>query len=273
LTLVRELMHSGLETCPGAATMGEMAAQLVRSSVHALVVVDPSGAAVGVVSDTDLLAGEWLATDETALGALKQVRADELMTAPPQAVDADEDVSAAARRLASQRIGRLLVLEHGNPVGVLAVSDMVHHLARRDLIERRCVRDVMTHGLVVCRPDTTVSNCARLMSERHTRSVVVVEADGRAVGVVSGLDLVAAAAGEAGLTTQVADLMGSPLTIEPEATLRAAADAMLQHETNRLIVAESGERDAQPLGLVSSMDVIAEMAAPRSEWRTDAGSP
>ena len=35
----------------------------VGHRIHALVVVDDCGDAVDIVSDTDLLAGEWLATD------------------------------------------------------------------------------------------------------------------------------------------------------------------------------------------------------------------
>ncbi len=265
MTRVRELMHEGLHACAGSATLGEIAARLVDFTVHALVVVDAGGSVVGIVSDTDLLAGEWLAADDRALEALKLVRADELMSAPPDAIDADEEIGAAAERLAAQRIGRLLVTEGGEFVGVLAVSDVIRHLAQQDVVSRRAVADVMTHGMVVCRPHTPAAACARLMSERHSRAVVVVQADGRAVGVVSGLDLLAAAGGAAG---DVSELMKPPLTITPDATLRAAADCMLEHETHRLVVVEAANPAALPLGIVSSMDIVAEMAAPQSVWRT-----
>lgn len=266
---VRDLMHRGLVVCAGSTTLGELAAQLVKASVHALVVVDDTGRPAGVVTDTDLLAGEWLAADAKALEALKRVRADELMSVPPDTIDADDPIEAAVDRLASRRIGRLLVAEGGEAVGVLAVSDVIRYLGRQEVVERRSVGDVMTHGMVVCRPETPVVACARLMTERHSRSVLVVERDGRAVGVVTGLDVLPAALGEAGTIER---FMRPPLTVTPDVTLRAAADLMLAHETNRLVVVEAGSPAPLPLGLVSSMDIVAEMAAPRSVWREAGGA-
>jgi CBS domain-containing protein len=57
---VRDLVHAGLVTCPRATKLGDAASLLVRHKVHALVVVDGEGNPVGVPSDFDLLAGEWL---------------------------------------------------------------------------------------------------------------------------------------------------------------------------------------------------------------------
>ena len=71
--LVRDLMHTGLFTCPSESRLGDVARLLVKHHVHAVIVSDASGEPVGVLSDTDLLAGEWLSTDEASLSTMQEV--------------------------------------------------------------------------------------------------------------------------------------------------------------------------------------------------------
>jgi CBS domain-containing protein len=260
MTDVRELMSSPIVGCRTDATLGEVAALLVAHGIHGLVVADDAGKPVGVISDTDLLAGEWLAVDDKSLAAMRSLRAGELMTTPIAAIDANTDAAEAALRLRAERLSRLVVTDAGAAVGVLATSDLVSLLGRTSL-GRATVSDVMSHALVVCRETTPVGQAARAMTDRHSRSVVVVSAHGRPLGVVTGVDLLGREAEIA-----IAEVMHAPLTISPTATLRAAADAMLEHLVHRLLVVDPAAPDSMPLGLVSTADIVAEMAAPGSVW-------
>lgn len=263
--LVRELMHPGLFTCPEETRLGDVAQLLVEHAVHAVVVTDPRGHPVGVLSDTDLLAGEWLSTDPASLATMQEVTAGELMTSPVATVPADADVTEAAGRLRRENLSRLVVTQDGDAVGVLAVSDLVRNLGRPSG-ERNRVADVMSWAIVTCLPGTPATAAARAMNERRSRSVVVVDRGGSPLGVVTGLDLLSVYDGSAADST-VADLMRPPLTIGPEASLREAADAMLRHEVQRLVVVDPGDPAQIPLGLVSTSDIVAEMAAPESVWQ------
>ena len=261
---VRDLMHRGLVTCGRQTSLTEAAALLVEHRVHALVVTEPGGAPVGVFSDTDLLAGEWLAGDAESLAALKGMTVGELMSAELETISADADAAEAAARLDARRLGRLVALEDDEPVGVVAVSDLVAALARPPAA-RRTVADVMSRGFVACRPETQATALARAMTERRSRSVVVLAADGRPLGVVTGHDLLALVGGDR--DPRADELMHEPLTIEPHATLQQAADALLRHEVHRLLVLDPRDRGGVPLGVVSTSDVAAQMAAPDSIWR------
>jgi len=264
-TLARDLMHSGLITCPPEISIGQAAALLARHRVHALIVAAEGGEPLGVVSDTDLLAGEWLSTDTEGLEVMLAMTAGELMTAPVVTIPADATASEAAARLKTERISRLVVVQDGRAIGIVTVSNLVANLARAST-ERRCVADVMSRGIVVCLADTTVPAAARAMSERRSRSLVVVDANGKPLGVVTGFDLLALYE-PGGAAETVADLMRPPLTIAPGASLRDAADLMLRHEVHRLVVVDPANPDRMPLGLVSTSDIVAEMAAPGSLWQ------
>jgi CBS domain-containing protein len=268
MTRVSDLMSSPVVSCAADTTLGELATLLGERRIHGVVVLDDAGGAAGVVSDTDVLAGEWLATDGASLATMRSMTAGELMTSPPVTIDADAPLGDAAARLHDERLARLLVVRDGRPVGILATSDLVRELGRgrRD---RDTVTDVMSHGLVVCRDTATARQAARLMTDRQTRALVVVGADGRPLGVVTGTDLLplvgADADADAGDRT-VAELMHAPVTIAPGASLREAADLMLEHGIHRLVVVHPDAPDAVPLGIVATTDVAAEMAAPGSVW-------
>src|SRR3972149_3948039 len=121
-------MRPGLITCAKGTSLGEAAALLTQHRVHALVVVDEGGAPVGLLSDFDLLAGEWLSADTESLATMRQMTAGELMSSPLNTVDGSQPVRAAAEHMRSQGFHRLIVPEGGALVGVVSLSDFGAHL-------------------------------------------------------------------------------------------------------------------------------------------------
>lgn len=263
--MVRDVMHVGVITCPTSTTLGELTRQLVEHSVHAVFVEDERGTIIGVISDIDLLTGEWLFTDEESLRVLKSVTAGDLMSSPAASVEADVAVQQAAVQMADQHLHRLLVTEAGKPVGVISVSDIVRSLGHQEVIQRT-VEEVMSRAIVVCRIDTPLAAVARGMSERRSRSVIVVESSGAPKGVVTGLDLMRFV-GDNGFEQKMArDVMRAPITISPEASLREAADTMISHRIHRLVVVDSNQPETMPIGLISTSDIMIEMAQTGSTW-------
>jgi CBS domain-containing protein len=187
------------------------------------------------------------------------------MTSPPVTIDGEADAVEAATLLRRQRLSRLVVTAPEGAIGVLATSDLVALLGRGPL-GRGSVADVMTCCVVACREETTAAQAARAMTERRSRSLVVVSPQGGSLGVVTGADLLPLVAG-GGTDMPVRDLMQKPLTIGAEASLREAADRMLKEEVHRLLVADPDAPDGFPLGIVSTADLVAEMAEPGSVWR------
>ena len=108
---------------------------------------------------------------------------------------------------------------------------------------------------------------ARAMTERNSRSVVVVDEAGRAVGVVTGADLLPLYRPD-GLVGTAAELMSTPIiTADPALSLAAAADLMITHEIHRLVVVDPSAANGAPIGVVSTSDIVAEMAQAQSVWQ------
>lgn len=264
---VRDLMHPGMLTCKPTATLGQVAVLLSQHHVHALVVTDNKGRHLGIITDYDLLAGEWLAVDSESLRAMQKLTAADLMSFPMDMIDADVSIKEAAHILNEQDINRLVVTENDHPVGMISVADFVAGLASEEKPHRETVADVMSDSILVCRAKTPLISAARTMTQAGWRSVLVVDAKGKSLGVVSGKDLMPFV--EKGMDEKltVQDVMHPALTIDITATLREAADKMIQNHHHRLVVTDKDDPDAFPLGIISSYDIVAEMANPASVWQ------
>ncbi len=266
--LVRDLMRPGLIACPPHARLGEVAVLLNRHHVHALIVADREGNPLGILSDTDLMAGEWLSSDPESLTVMRKLTAADLMSSPVDSVDANLPLSGAVRGLIEKQISRLLVTENGKPVGVISISDFVASIAREEEPKRETVGDVMSDAVLVCRGKTPIRSAARTMTQAGWRSVLVVDAKGKVLGVVSGRGLLPYIQNGVDESLTVRDVMHPALTIDIHASLREAADKMIQNHHHRLIVVDDANPEAFPLGIISSFDIVAAMARPGSVWQT-----
>jgi CBS domain-containing protein len=266
--LVRDLMHRGLFTCRPNATLGQVAVLLNQNHVHALIITDRDGRALGLLSDFDLLAGEWLSSDAESLAVMRKLTAADLMSQPVDSVEVDMPLSDAVRELIENDISRLLVTEKGKPIGVISLSDFVASIAREDKPKREIVGDVMSDAILVCRDQTPIISAARSMTDAGWRSVLVVDAQGKPLGVVSGKDLLPFVKNGVDESLTVSEVMHPALTIDIHASLRAAADKMIQNHHHRLIVVDDADPEAFPLGIISSFDIVEQMARPDSVWQT-----
>ena len=265
---ISDLMHTGLITCSPETSLGRVAAILNEQQIHALMVAERDDQPLGIISDFDLLAGEWLSVDEESLNAMRKLTARELMTAPIETVDVGTPVNEAARRMAEKTIHRMLVTEAGKPVGVISISDFVAGIAEQEPIRRETVGDVMSRSFLVCREDNTVINAARTMTQAGWRSIIVVDAKGKLQGVITGHDLMRIAGTTVDETLKVCDLMNRNLiTTDINSTLQEAADIMIQNHRHRVIVVDKNDPESFPLGVISSFDIVAEMARPGSIWQ------
>ena len=266
--LVRDLMHPGVFTCQPDASLGQVAVLLTQHKVHALVVSDPEGRPLGIISDYDLLAGEWLSVDDESLSTMRKLTAHDLMSYPVDTINANMPIKEAAHTLIEKDVSRLLVTENGRPVGVISTTDFVASIAKEEKPKRETVADVMSDAMLVCRGKTPIISIARTLTQAGWRSVLVIDAKGKHLGVVSGKDLMRFVKNGVDESLTVRDVMHKAFTIHIHASLREAADVMIKNHHHRLIVIDEDDPDAFPLGVISSFDIVAEMALPGSIWQS-----
>ncbi|MDX1681490.1 MAG: CBS domain-containing protein [Phycisphaeraceae bacterium] len=112
-------------------------------------------------------------------------KGDDVLTAGPE-----EPVIHAAVRMNEHRVGCLLVVNEGQPVGMISERDVLRRVVaeRRDPAETK-VDEVMTRELVCARSQTSLEEARSVMKHRRIRHLPVVDEDGKLKGLVSIGDL------------------------------------------------------------------------------------
>ncbi len=126
---VRDVMHRGVLTCSADTPLLEVAKILAEHKINAVFVVNDSGDACGVVSQTDLVRAY---SQDRDLGSLV---AEDVMTPEVVTVIPDIPVKTAAGIMIDRGIHRLLITMGGplpyRPVGILSMSDIVRDMSGR----------------------------------------------------------------------------------------------------------------------------------------------
>ena len=111
---------------------------------------------------------------------------------------------------------------------------------------------------IVCRPDQTIIDAARYMTEAEVGSIVVVDEHLHPVGIVTDRDLRrSVATAVVSRQAPVAQIMSSPvLCIGTRATVTDAQIEMLRSGYHHLVQTEDGTDKSQVTGVVSEHDVL-----------------
>jgi len=130
-------------------------------------------------------------------------------------------------------------------------------------LTRTTVTEAMHHGVITCLPRASLRDVARIMSSTGVHAVVVwgdEEDDSEGIwGLVSDLDLVAAAAEGAVKAQSAIGVAGTPVvTIRDTDTLEHAAELMRTKRARHLVVLTDGVE--RPAGILSSLDVARSIA-------------
>jgi CBS domain-containing protein len=103
-----------------------------------------------------------------------------------------DTVYDAIAKMSEKRVGALLVMQADDLVGIVSERDytrkviLVGRLSKDTLVE-----EIMTRQVLTVEPETTLTECLRLVTESSVRHLPVMRA-GRLVGVLSIGDLVRA---------------------------------------------------------------------------------
>lgn len=125
------------------------------------------------------------------------MRATAAMTRNVICIQPDDSLEDAYSLMKEWNIRHLPVLEETVLVGMLSDRDVLLHASKKEIggglievhVPRVPVRQVMSRGLLTCRPTSSVAYVAGLMAEQKIDCVPVTDMDGRMIGLVTSTDL------------------------------------------------------------------------------------
>ncbi len=287
---VRDVMRRDVISVRDDAQVRDALRALVGREFRALPVVAGDGRLVGIVANTDLLAWgmpmrmELLsAMPEDARAGVVDALPDsvvrDVMRPDPATLPPDASLAQATRRMAEQGLKRLPVVDgEGRLIGILSRADVLHAVAEafpRLVAEApahpaaRTAGDVMRTDAPVVRADAMLDEVVDVVASTRLNRVVVVDADGRVVGVISDADVLRSvepaarpgvlgalmrAGGAASGSATAGDLMHADAPVVTRSTtLAEAAQEMVVHGRKVLPVVDDA---GHLLGVVDRADLL-----------------
>jgi CBS domain-containing protein len=123
----------------------------------------------------------------------------------------------------------------------------------------------MHQGVLTCTPDTSIQLAAKQMVEQDVSALVVINASGHMIGLLSRTDLVKVrldTPDKAALRTRsVANIMTTDVvSVHADDTLQQAAELIMGRHIHRVVVIEDDEGGKKPIGILSITDVVRDLA-------------
>ncbi len=113
-----------------------------------------------------------------------RIKGGTLFTATP-----DESLMAALRLMADRDIGSLVVMEHGELVGMVTVRELTQILVKTNgNVAHSTVRAAMDDAPLTCTTETDMDEVRRMMLDRHARYMPVMNKK-MLMGVISFHDV------------------------------------------------------------------------------------
>ncbi|MBL8489692.1 MAG: PAS domain S-box protein, partial [Rhodocyclaceae bacterium] len=177
----------------------------------------------------------------------------DLMTRQAESLPPEAPLGAAVRRMTEARISSIVVARDGRAVGILTETDVLQAMRAHRQADVP-VSHVMTARVVVAAPDMEFRDAYQLAARHRVRHLVVVDADGTLLGVVTETDFRRQLGIDYFRTLQtVGALMDRRCPrLTSDAPLEAALRAMENADTACVVVDAAGK----PLGILTERDVV-----------------
>ncbi|HEY9205178.1 MAG TPA: CBS domain-containing protein [Candidatus Methanoperedens sp.] len=186
------------------------------------------------------------------------MKVKDIMSSPVFVVSPEENVARARNLMLRHKIGKLVIIENGRPIGIVTKKDISRRLDqaepqwRRRPIDHIPIRKVMTESLITIYPDATPKQLAILMMENNISGLPVVNNKDEVVGIVTKWDLIRYFS-EQPLELRVRDMKIIPaLTVHRHHTISHILYELEVNSTDRAVVLEDNDT---PVGIITSSNL------------------
>lgn len=140
------------------------------------------------------------------------------------------------------------------------------------MAERKLVRDLMTVGVATCPPDAKLEAIARFMLEKDLESLVVLDQEGHAIGIVSQDEVIKAYAYEDWRQLKAEDIMRDKVPqLPPDIPLTAAAQIMRDQRVRAVFLMHHAGGITYPAAVLTYRHLMRLIAAQDDSELADLG--
>ena len=174
-------------------TLIDVVELMVERDIGALAVTDREGNVVGKISERHIM---------SLFAATKMfVRVAELMSSPLITMHPQDPLIECQRLMKAKRIRRIVLKDSRGIRGIVSVKDIAKYYSSPEVLERlRLHGEEDVHGTPLCyvavrevatvSPEVDLGDAIKMMRERNIGSLVVVDEEGRDLGIITERDFI-----------------------------------------------------------------------------------
>ncbi len=111
------------------------------------------------------------------------------MNPSPVIINRKASVLDATKEMKSEKVGSIIIVENGKPIGVLTESDILRKIVAEEKDPAKIpVEKVMSKPIITISPNASIEEAIRIMGKHKIRRLPVVEND-RLIGMVTEKDI------------------------------------------------------------------------------------
>lgn len=173
---------------------------------------------------------------------------------PVVAVDSEATVLEALQLMSERKISCIIVLSHGEPVGILTERDVVFAanwvLGQPELL----IKEVMNKPVLTASEDMTVEQAYQVFCQHKIRHLVILDARLDMSGIFTQTDLVRSLRDRAfdGIPDVITLMSSKVLDVPLDVPARYALSLMARRSVSCVVVVEEGA----PVGMFTERDVV-----------------
>ena len=243
---LQDVMIRDVLTISPGATVVDAAQRMSEKNVSCILVTDPTGLVLGILSERDMLK-KVVAQSQTSVPTVADVMTTTVVSATPSLSILD-----ASRMMDSKQIKRLPVLQDGRVLGIVTLTDLTQALASYGMW--RSVGEIMICDVACIARGTRVADAAKIMAERNISCILVMEGSD-AAGIFTERDLFKkiVARGKDPANMVVDEIMsGTVISVPPDCSVYNATRIIEEKHIRHLVVMDG----KQLLGIVTQTDIF-----------------
>ncbi|RZN39819.1 MAG: CBS domain-containing protein [Methanophagales archaeon ANME-1-THS] len=128
--------------------------------------------------------------------------------------DLNLTILEAAKIMRKYDVDSIVVLDRGEPVGIVTEGDIISEVVSKDLKPSKMkLKDIMTAPLITASPGDRLSDIAKKMSKERIRKIPVID-NGKLVGIVADIDIISVSSEMNSILAELVEMNVERETIE-----------------------------------------------------------
>jgi predicted transcriptional regulator len=202
----------------------------------------------------------------------KDIKCKSVMSAPLTSIKRKDNIRKTALIILQTGVKKLPVLEDDKLVGIIRTNDLINLYLKQklkgpDLMEKyeeiadlnkRTLGKIMSKDVMSVNLNANLKEVVKIMNEKRIGSIVVVDDDDKAIGIITERNVLRRVIEEAKDPHQVKakDLMSSPLiTLTEDDTIEKAINIMVSRGIRHIVIVKE-DKPGVIEGIVSNTDIL-----------------